>query len=390
MPTKLKYLIVAMALNVIGASFLWPLNTIYMSQELGKSLSIAGFVLLLNSLSAMCGNLFGGKLFDQIGGYKTIMTGGLIAFSSLVGLNILHTWPFYAIWLVLLGFGSGMIFPAVYAFAGAIWPEGGRRTFNAIYVAQNVGVAVGTALAGVVADFSFDYIFIANLLMFVLFATIIFTQFRGVEVDANVDTSSHNVMEVKNKTIFFAFMSVLIVYFICWFGYVQWQTTIADLTQHLSISLKQYSLIWTVNGLMIVFMQPVIKPVIKMLKGKYVGQLIVGVLLFMIAFYFTSMQTAFSGFLIGMVIMTFGEMFIWPLLPTIAQDIAPKGRTGAYQGLVNSTATVSRAFGPLVGGFIVDVYNMDILFKSIVGLILFSYVFIGLYSILMKRYQRNT
>ena len=61
-------------------------------------------------------------------------------------------------WLVLLGFGGGMIVPAIYAMAGAVWPNGGRQTFNAIYLAQNIGVALGAALGGFVAEFSFNYI----------------------------------------------------------------------------------------------------------------------------------------------------------------------------------------------------------------------------------------
>ena len=61
-------------------------------------------------------------------------------------------------WLVLLGFG-GMIVPAIYAMAGAVWPNGGRQTFNAIYLAQNIGVALGAALGGFVAEFSFNYFY---------------------------------------------------------------------------------------------------------------------------------------------------------------------------------------------------------------------------------------
>ena len=38
-----------------------------------------------------------------------------------------------------------MIVPAIYAMAGAVWPNGGRTTFNAIYLAQNIGVATGAA-----------------------------------------------------------------------------------------------------------------------------------------------------------------------------------------------------------------------------------------------------
>lgn len=49
MPRALKILIIGMFINVTGASFLWPLNTIYIHNHLGKSLTVAGIVLMLNS-----------------------------------------------------------------------------------------------------------------------------------------------------------------------------------------------------------------------------------------------------------------------------------------------------------------------------------------------------
>ena len=73
MPKSLWFLIIGMLVNVTGASFLWPLNTIYINEHLGKSLSVAGVVLMLNSAASVVGNLLGGTLFDKIGGYKSIL-----------------------------------------------------------------------------------------------------------------------------------------------------------------------------------------------------------------------------------------------------------------------------------------------------------------------------
>ena len=39
-PRSVWWLVIGMALNITGSSFLWPLNTIYMKEELGKSLTI--------------------------------------------------------------------------------------------------------------------------------------------------------------------------------------------------------------------------------------------------------------------------------------------------------------------------------------------------------------
>ena len=101
-------------------------------------------------------------------------------------------------WLVLLGFGGGMIVPAIYAMAGAVWPNGGRQTFNAIYLAQNIGVALGAALGGFVAEFSFNYIFMANLIMYVLFAIVAITQFN---LEINAKFKPQDSIDLKAKKI---------------------------------------------------------------------------------------------------------------------------------------------------------------------------------------------
>lgn len=67
--------------------FLWPLNTIYMNEELDKSLTMAGLVLMINSFGMVIGNLLGGNLFDKLGGYRTIMIGTVICLSSTTLLN---------------------------------------------------------------------------------------------------------------------------------------------------------------------------------------------------------------------------------------------------------------------------------------------------------------
>jgi MFS family permease len=54
-------------------------------------------------------------------------------------------------------------------------------------------------------------------------------------------------------------------------------------------------------------------------------------------------------------------MLVWPAVPTIANQLAPKGKEGFYQGFVNSAATGGRMIGPLLGGVLVDQYGMSVL-----------------------------
>lgn len=381
MPKEIWWFVIGMAINITGASFLWPLNTIYMNEELDKSLSTAGLVLMVNSFGMIVGNLLGGTLFDKLGGYRTIMLGTIVSLCATILLNFFHGWPWYAIWLIMLGFGGGMIIPAIYAMAGAVWPQGGRQTFNAIYLAQNIGVALGAALGGFVAELSFNYIFMANLAMYVIFFFIALFQFN-MDYQATVkhQETLENVAHIQNKKHFTALILLCVMFALCWIAYVQWQTTIASFTQSIGISMSQYSLLWTVNGVLILVGQPLILPIIHLIKGQLKKQLYFGLVVFILSFFVTSFATSFSIFVVGMVIMTFAEMFVWPAVPTIANNLAPKGREGVYQGIVNSASTVGKAFGPLVGGILVDVFNMQIMFLSMIGLLVIAMAFLTIYD----------
>jgi MFS family permease len=376
MPRALWLLIIGMAVNMTGSSFLWPLNTIYIHDHLGKSLSVAGIVLMFNSGATVIGNLIGGSLFDKIGGFKSILLGICITLTALIGLSFWSNWPEYVIFLVIIGFGTGMIFPPMYAMAGAVWKEGGRRAFNALYVAANLGVAIGSALGGFVADFSFQYIFLANTLLYLIFLCIALFGYRGITVvnDDKKSAESNPVTAGRKQKNFHALIILCIGYSLGWAGYVQWSTTISAYIQELHISLTQYGLLWTINGALIVLGQPFIKIFIKYFAKSLKKQMVIGIVVFIGAFIVAANAHSFSGFVVGMIILTIGEMFVWPAVPTVAFNLAPKGREGFFQGIVNSTATGGRMIGPLAGGILVDQYGMTMLFIVMIGLFIISIV----------------
>ncbi|WP_414042660.1 MDR family MFS transporter [Macrococcus sp. EM39E] len=385
MPKLVWLLVIGMAVNVTGASLVWPLNTIYLHNELGKSLSLAGLVLMLNSFASVLGNLLGGTMFDKYGGYRSILIGICISMLSLVGIIFLHGWPWYAIWLIILGFGSGIVFPSIYAMAGTAWPQGGRKTFNAIYLSQNIGVALGAALGGFIAEMSFDYIFILNLLLYIVFFFIAFFGYKSAKVVQTGGNVMKDVGNIKDKYKFTALLMICVTYCVCWIGYVQWQSTISSYTQELGISLKQYSLLWAINGVLIIAGQPFIRPVIHLMSEKIKLQIATGLVIFIISYIVTSFAQDFTMFVVGMVILTIGEMFVWPAVPTIANELAPQGRMGVYQGIVNSTATLGRAIGPVLGGVIVDMYNMHIMFYTMIGFVLIGFIFLSIYDKKLKQ-----
>ncbi|CAN7253130.1 MDR family MFS transporter [Rossellomorea sp. LjRoot5] len=385
MPKSLWLLVIGMMVNVTGASFLWPLNTIYLHENLGKSLSVAGIVLMMNAGASVIGNLIGGTLFDRFGGYRSILLGISITLSALIGMNIWHGFSYYIVFLTVVGFGSGIVFPSMYAMAGSVWPEGGRKAFNSVYVAQNIGVAVGAALGGFVASFSFNYIFMANLIMYIVFFFIAFFGYRSISVEGHHTSVLNESKVIRDKSKLKALLFICAAYLLCWMGYVQWQSTIATYTQEINISLKQYSLLWTINGALIVLAQPLLSKAIKRFENNLKLQIMIGTIIFMISFGVASIADQFQWFAIAMIILTIGEMLIWPAVPTIANSLAPKGREGFYQGIVNSTATGGRMIGPFIGGVLVDVFSMQVLFMTLIAFFIVSLLITSQYDRPLKK-----
>ncbi|MDY0405060.1 MFS transporter [Virgibacillus sp. 179-BFC.A HS] len=380
MPRQIWLLVIATTINVTGGSFLWPLNTIYMHNELGKSLAFAGLILMFNQAATIIGNLVGGVLFDKFSPYKTILFATILAVSASVVLAINHEIISYSIMLVIIGLGIGATWPVMFAMAGSIWPEGGRRAFNAIYVAQNLGVALGATIGGYVASISFNYIFIANATLFFVFLLIVLLTFKSM--DKSRDRQMHTSIieqsgKIKSKSSFKGLLILCVGFFISWLAYSQWQSTIASHTQDIGIPLEQYSTLWAINGFLIVFGQPLLKLVKWKSQKAYIFS---GTAIFVVSYLIAMAADQFFLFVVAMVVLTIGEMLVWPAIPTLADEMAPKGRAGFYQGFVNSVAAAGRMLGPVLGGVVVDMYNIHVLFYILLGLMIIPFITTGLFD----------
>ncbi|OZU88822.1 MFS transporter [Virgibacillus indicus] len=383
MPKQIWLLVIATTINVTGGSFLWPLNTIYMHNELGKSLAFAGFILMFNQGAGIVGNLLGGGLFDRYSAYKIILIGTGIALSSAIGLSFLHeSITAYSILLVFIGFGSGITWPVMFAMAGSLWPEGGRRAFNAVYVAQNLGVALGATIGGYVASISFDLIFIANASLFAVFFSIVLFTFKPMDKDK--DRQMHTSVlqqsgKVKSKSALIALLILCSGFLLTWIAYSQWQSTIASYTQDIGIPLELYSALWAINGFLIVLGQPLLKWMTDRVTSEKM-HIYIGTVILIISFLIAMFAEDFTMFAVAMTILTAGEMLVWPAIPSLANKLAPPGRAGFYQGVVNSVGAAGRMVGPLFGGLIVDLYNIELLFFIIFALLVIPFITTKLYD----------
>ena len=106
---KLKWLLVSMFISSIGNSFVWPLTTIYMHDQLHESLTMSGIVLLFYSGANVVGSYISGLLFDRHNPHWLLFGGTVVATVVIAILIFFNGWPIYAILLTAIGFFNGWI-----------------------------------------------------------------------------------------------------------------------------------------------------------------------------------------------------------------------------------------------------------------------------------------
>ena len=88
-----------------GMSFIWPLTSVYLHDNLHISLTLVGLVLFFNSLASVIGNVVGGLGFDRRNPYYLMLAGGIVMTITLIILTLFHQAIPFAICLFFLGLG---------------------------------------------------------------------------------------------------------------------------------------------------------------------------------------------------------------------------------------------------------------------------------------------
>jgi MFS family permease len=169
---------------------------------------------------------------------------------------------------------------------------------------------------------------------------------------------------------------------------VQWQSKLAAYIQKFGVTLADYSMLWTMNGAMILLGQPLLTWAIKHFVRTLHAQILFGSYIFACSMLILTQATTYAGFLSAMLVLTLGEMFVWPGVPTIAAQLAPSGREGWYQGMVSGASSAGRMIGPLFGAILSESFSPLWMIVTMAGCCLVAAFFFSMYrrsSVLKKR-----
>lgn len=391
-PRPVLILVLGGFIQSTGNSLMWPLNSLFMYNVLGRSLTEAGMLMSAQALITLIGQFVSGFLADRFGPLKIMHLGLIIAILSLGAIGVFPVWEVYAPGLICFGLAIAFIFVPINALIPMLWPQGGRRGFNLLYVFNNAGVAVGTALGGFVANYSFRLVFLLNALTFVIFFIFILAGLPGkecVNTDRNISTidtlkinSSPQRFRptLSHNSSFFLLLPLCVGILMVWAAYIQLTTVLPVIMTELGFSLPQYSILWTLNGIFIVTLQPIINWIVTRWAHSFTRQFYLSSLLIGGAFLILLAELPYYSYMLAMLILTLGEMLIFPAVPAAAAQIAPERKTATYQGIAAGAASGGRVLGPLFGGFVFDYWGSQSTWILALGFLVIAFFAFFLYQ----------
>ncbi|MBQ1072236.1 MFS transporter [Micromonospora sp. C31] len=173
LPATFWYLWAGLLINRAGA-FAMLFLSLYLTDARGASEALTGAVVGAYGLGGAVGVLLGGVLADRWGRRSTLLAAHLATAGLMVGLAFSRHLAMIAALAALVGVAHSMPSPAFVAAIVDVVPERHRsRAFNLQFWAFNLGMAVASLMAGLLAEASFVALFLVDATATVLAAAVI-------------------------------------------------------------------------------------------------------------------------------------------------------------------------------------------------------------------------
>ena len=296
-------------------------------------------------MGSLVGSWLGGKLTDAFGYYK-IMVISLIGSGFLfVGLQYLETFNELVIGIFLLLAVADMFRPAMFVAVNAYSkPENKTRSITLIRLAINLGFSAGPAIGGlIIVALSYGGLFWIDGITCGL-AGLLLLKVLHPKKSKTLDS-----IEVKNpKSAYRDIPYIIFLVSMVLFGvaFLQYFSTIPLYYKDVHmLSEDKIGLIMAMNGILICVIE---MPLVKWLEDssfKITGLILFGGILTALSFVVLNLTGWVGILIIGMLLMTIGEMISFPFANAFALDRARNGKQGEYMAYFTITFSVGHIFG---------------------------------------------
>ncbi|MGW2329196.1 MFS transporter [Streptomyces sp. NPDC001700] len=139
----------ALLISTLGNGLCFPFTAIYVSELLGLGGRATGGYFVAMAAASFAAALVGGPLADRRGPHRVGVLGGAALAAGYGMLAPADTTPLVLASGACVGVGFGLFYASIVGVVDAAVPESGRRTaFSIRHIVNNVGIGVGSVVAG--------------------------------------------------------------------------------------------------------------------------------------------------------------------------------------------------------------------------------------------------
>ena len=336
LPIEIWVLSLALFVNRCGAMVLAFL-TLYLTNELGFTMFEAGTIFSVWGLGSLTGAWLGGKLVRPLGAVRMQIFALLISVPCLLAVPLFTTWWGVAGIVYLFSVFTESVRPANgVAVAQFAEEELQTRAFGLQRMAVNLGFSVGPAIGGFLANIDYVWLYVVDALTTGFGAVILFWHFgfrkyaKDEKAAAKQKNAEQNVVagsplkDAQFVLFLLLMLSVSLVFF-------QFHATYPKyLEDHYQLSKPEIGLLFSVNTLLIAAVEMLL---LNWVRGFSLLRLIGwGAFLACAGFGLLPLGNTFLFCVLSMVVITSGEMFLFP----IGSGFVAKKSAGRDQGLYMS------------------------------------------------------
>ena len=360
------WLALVMFVNRAGTMVL-PFLTVYLREDMHYSIAAAGWEVALFGIGALLGNFIGGRLTDKIG-FSPVQFWSLFLNGVLfIVLGQMRTFWQIGSCMFIIGVVGEAFRPAnAAAVANYSRPENRTRSYSLNRLAINLGFSIGPAVGGLLA---FQYLFWADGITCMLAAVLLRVALPPVitpnkrEGDAKAKQNSSSVWkdEVYLRFTFFIFLSALC--FLQMFSLLP-----VFFKEQLHLSKPVVGLVLALNGLIIVIVEMVL---VFKLEGKRSPVQYISTGAFLIGLSFLVLNLSLDGLtvaLLAMIILTAGEMLMFPFVNTFWVSRSNENNRGQYAALFTMSFALGQVLAPTFGSQIVQHSGYSVLWYVVFAL----------------------
>lgn len=376
LPRQFWWLWTSTLINRLG-SFVATFLALYLTVERGYSASYAGLVGALYGLGGVISSVGAGVLTDRLGRRPTMLIAQLSTAASVALLGFMEDPVAIAAVAGVVGMATNASRPAVQAMmADIVAPEDRVRAFSLNYWAINLGVAVSSTAAGLIARHGYLSLFLGESALVLACALVVFRKLpesrpaaatpdgpdgglNGPEGDGGAAPAPVSMLTVLRDG---RFMTVVGLNLLLALLFQQASVSMPVSMGQNGFSSADFGMVIALNGVLVVLLQI---PVTRFIEHRSPAMLLIGsALLAGYGFGLTALADSVALYALAVTVWTLGEIINSPTQMGLVVRLSPLHGRGRYQGMYSLSWSIASLAAPLLGGLVIDHYGADALWAG--------------------------